>query len=198
MAQDSSRPDFWETRYRDHVTPWDAGRVPQDLIAHAAKLDAGARILIPGCGSAYEALFLAERGFDVVAIDFSPAAVEAAKKLMGRFADRVRLADFFDFDAGGAFDVIYERAFLCALPPKMWPDYPGRCAELLGPAGVIAGFWFFGETPRGPPFGMTQAALDALLQPRFGRIEDKPVTDSIEVFRDKERWQVWKLNAGSG
>src|SRR5262245_42732835 len=187
MAQDSSRPDFWETRYRDRFTPWDAGGVPQALQDHLPQLAAGARILIPGCGSAYEALFLAERGFDVIAIDFSPAAVEAAKGVMGRFADRVRLADFFDFDAGAPFDTIYERAFLCALPPKLWPGYPGRCTELLRPGGAIAGFWFFAETPRGPPFGATQAALDALMQPHFERIEDKPVSDSIEVFRGKER-----------
>lgn len=195
MAQDSSRPDFWETRYRDHVTPWDAGRVPQDLVAHAAKLSPGARILIPGCGSAYEALFLAERGFDVVAIDFSPAAVEAAQKQLGRFGSAAKLADFFAFDPGRPFDVIYERAFLCALPPKTWPGYPGRCAELLRAGGTIAGFWFFSDTPRGPPFGTSEVALGALMHPHFEIIEDKAVEDSIEVFRGRERWQVWRRTA---
>lgn len=195
MAQDSSRPDFWETRYRDHVTPWDAGRVPRDVVAHAGKLAPGARILIPGCGSAYEALFLAERGFDVVAVDFSPAAVEAAQKQLGRFGSAAKLADFFTFEPGKPFDVIYERAFLCALPPKMWPGYPGRCAELLRAGGTIAGFWFFADTPRGPPFGSSVAALGALMHPCFERIEDKPVEDSIEVFRDRERWQVWRRRA---
>jgi SAM-dependent methyltransferase len=192
VAQDSSRPDFWETRYRDNVTPWDAGGVPQALRGHVPGLSPGARILIPGCGSAYEALFLAERGFDVLAIDFSPTAVAAAQNKLGQFSGVARLADFFEFDAGGPFDVIYERAFLCALPPKLWPRYPGRCAELLKSNGTIAGFWFFAETPKGPPFGTTQAALDALLQPGFRRVEDKPVTDSIPVFQGKERWQVWR------
>ena len=31
MASDSSKPDFWETRYRGGVTPWDAGSVPPRL-----------------------------------------------------------------------------------------------------------------------------------------------------------------------
>jgi SAM-dependent methyltransferase len=192
MAQDSSRPEFWETRYRDHVTPWDAGGVPLALREHVPALAPGTRILIPGCGSAYEALFLAERGFDVVAIDFSPAAVEEAQARLGRHAGIARLADFFEFDAGPAFDVIYERAFLCALPPKMWPRYPERCAQLLKPGGTIAGFWFFADTPRGPPFGTSDAALRELMQPRFERVEDREATDSIEVFRGKERWQVWQ------
>ena len=192
MAQDSSKPEFWETRYRDQIIPWDAGKVPASLLEYARKLSPRVRILIPGCGSAYEAAYLKELGFDVLAIDFSQAAIEVAQKSLGRFADIVRLADFFDFDAGRPFGVIYERAFLCALPRKMWSSYVGRCAELLNPNGVIAGFYFFADTPKGPPFGTTQAELEALMRPEFERIEDRPVADSIAVFEGKERWQVWR------
>lgn len=41
-----------------------------------ARQRGGGRVSIPGCGSAYEARTFAEKGYDVVAIDFSPAAVE--------------------------------------------------------------------------------------------------------------------------
>jgi len=192
LAQDSSKADFWESRYRDNVIPWDAGKVPASLREYARNLSPGARVLIPGCGSAYEAAYLADKGFDVMAIDFSQAAIEVARRNLDGFADIVRLADFFDFDFGHPFDVIYERAFLCALPRRMWSGYADRCAELLKPNGVIAGFFFFADTPKGPPFGASQAELDGLMQPRFDRVEDRPVADSIEVFADKERWQVWR------
>ena len=192
MAQDSSKPDFWESRYRDHATPWDAGKVPTLLQEYARNLSPGARVLIPGCGSAYEAAYLNEKGVDVLAIDFSPAAVEVAQKNLGHFGNIVRLADFFDFDFGRPFDVIYERAFLCALPRKMGGGYSDRCAELLQPDGVIAGFFFFADTPKGPPFGISTAELDALLKPHFERTDDQPVADSIDVFAGKERWQVWR------
>ncbi len=192
MAQDSSKPDFWESRYRDNVIPWDAGKVPASLQQYARKLPPAARVLIPGCGSAYEALYLASNGFDVLAIDFSPAAVVAARKNLAGLADIVRLADFFDFDFGLPFDAIYERAFLCALPRKMWSSYATRCVELLKPNGIIAGFFFFADTPKGPPFGTSQAELDALLRPQFVRVEDEAVVDSIAVFAGKERWQVWR------
>ena len=125
---DSSEPDFWETRYRDGTTPWDAGGVPTALREFLPRITAGARILVPGCGSAYEARYFTEQGFDVIALDFSPAACEVARHTLGPFGDRVLLADFFDFDAGAPFDLIYERAFLCALPRKMWAGYPRRCA----------------------------------------------------------------------
>ena len=192
MAQDSSKADFWESRYRDNVIPWDAGKVPASLQEYTRTLLPGARVLIPGCGSAYEAAFLAHKGLDVLAIDFSPAAVDAARKNLAGFGDIVRLADFFDFDFGRPFDVIYERAFLCALPRKMWGGYADRCAELLKPDGVIAGYFFFTDTPKGPPFGTSQAELATLLQARFDRVEDRPVADSIEIFAGKERWMVWR------
>ncbi len=192
MAQDSSKPEFWESRYRDHIIPWDAGKVPAALQAFAHTLAPRTRILVPGCGSAYEAAFLHKRGFDVVAIDFSAAAVEVAQKNLDPFGHIVRLADFFAFDAGQPFDVIYERAFLCALPRTLWARYAVRCAELLSPNGVIAGFFFFADTPRGPPFGTSEAELNARLGERFERIDDRGVADSIAIFQGKERWQVWQ------
>ena len=192
MAQDSSKAAFWESRYRDRVIPWDAGKVPAHLCTYASCLAPDTRILIPGCGSAYEAAYLAQRGFDVLAVDFSPAAVELAQRTLAMNSAVVRLADFFTFDFGESFQVIYERAFLCALPRTLWNDYARRCAELLTPGGVLAGFYFFAETPRGPPFGTSQDELDALLSGKFLRIDDQPVADSIEVFRGKERWQVWR------
>ena len=192
MAQDSSKPDFWESRYRDHVTPWDAGKVPIAFHAYLTRIKPGCRILIPGCGSAYEARCLAEQGFDVLAIDFSPAAVELARKNLLPFADRARLADFFDFHPGEPYDVIYERAFLCALPPTLWPLYPPRTAQLLRAGGDLAGFFFFKDTGKGPPFGTTPEALHALLDPLFVLVEDEAVADSIPVFQGSERWQVWR------
>src|SRR5262245_30706967 len=111
MAQDSSLPEFWSSRYRDHVTPWEASTVPVDLRQFGATLPAQTRVLVPGCGSSQDVIFLADAGLDVLAIDFSPEAVAAAQQRAGKLADRIQLADFFAFDPGAVpFDVIYERA----------------------------------------------------------------------------------------
>ena len=56
----------------------------------------------------------------------------------------------------------------------------------------LAGFFFVCDQPKGPPFGILAAQLDELLQPNFELIEDKPVDDSIPVFAERERWQVWR------
>lgn len=195
MAQDSSKPEFWETRYLDCVMPWDAGKVPRALVDLLPRLRPGMRILIPGCGSAYEAGFLAQHGMDVLAIDFSPAAVAQARRHLVSFPDVVREADFFEFDSGLPFDLVYERAFLCALPPKMWRAYAQRMAQLVKPGGLLAGFFFFDDSPRGPPFGIGAQALRDLLTPPFALEAELPVQDSIPVFQGKERWLAFRRPA---
>ena len=193
MAQDSSRPDFWDTRFRQNVTPWDAGRVPVALQRFVSRHTGRGRVLVPGCGTGYEVRELAHAGFDVTAIDFSEAALEAARRELGPLAHLVRLADFFGFECDTLpFDGIYERAFLCALPRREWDKWAACAAELVRPNGLLFGFFFFDTSAKGPPFGITAEQLDALLAPDFERIEDEPVEDSVPAFAASERWQVWK------
>lgn len=192
MAQDSSRPDFWETRYRQNVTPWDQGGVPRALADFVAAHRRRERVLVPGCGSAWEVRLFHDAGWDVMAIDFSEAALETARRTLGGLAHLACFADFFQFGPGEPFDLIYERAFLCALPRSRWPDYAARSAQLLRPGGLLAGFFFFHDAQRGPPFGTGDAELTALLSPAFDRLVDRPVDDSIAIFAGKERWQVWR------
>ena len=195
--QDASKPDFWEKRFRENFTPWDAGRVPSDLARFLATEPRGRRILIPGCGSGYEVRACAEAGQDVVAVDFAPAAVERARSILGPLADRVRLADFFEADLGEPYDLVYERAFLCSLPRALRPRYAERVAELLNARGRIAGFFFFEDGERGPPFGLKTGELELLLANRFDETEDRSVHDSITIFAGKERWKVWTLRSTS-
>jgi SAM-dependent methyltransferase len=191
--EDAARPDFWEKRFCEGFTPWDAGGVPAALKAFLKAKPRGRRVLIPGCGSGYEVRAFAEAGFEVFAIDFAPAAVARARGILGPLASLVRFGDFFDFDPGGPFDLVYERAFLCALPRRVWPRYAPRVSQLLGPKGRLAGFFFFDDHERGPPFGLKAGELEALLGERFDRIADNAVDDSIPIFSGKERWQVWSL-----
>lgn len=192
MAQDSSAPEFWDTRYDKGVMPWDAGAVPAGLVAFVKALPPGCRVLVPGCGSGHEVGFLADAGFDVLAIDFSPPAIELAHRNASRCADRIRLADFFAFDAGDGFDCVYERAFLCALPRMLWARYAERMTAIVRPGGCLAGYWFMDDNERGPPFGTNPAQLASLLEPAFALEHDEPVTDSLPVFAGRERWQTWR------
>ncbi|MDX2218815.1 MAG: methyltransferase [Burkholderiales bacterium] len=191
---DPATADFWEVRYREAFAPWDAGGVPDSLNQWATALPSPpGDVLIPGCGSAWELAFMAELGWPATAIDFSPAAVAAARKVLGIHADKVREADFFgDALQPDSFDLIYERAFLCALPRRLWQDWAARCHALLRPGGCIAGFFYADDSERGPPFGLRAGELDALMRGRFTLESSTVPTDSIDVFRGKECWMVWR------
>jgi SAM-dependent methyltransferase len=193
LAQDSSKPDFWDTRYRGGVTPWDAGGVPRALENWVNGLGGPRRVLIPGAGTGYEARLFSSLGHEVLAIDFSDAAIEAARRELGLLAHLVVKADFFSF-AAEPFDLVYERAFLCALPRREWPRWGTRMGELVRAGGRLAGFFYIDDNERGPPFGISRPRLDQLLSGDFSMEEDQPIPpgQSLTVFQGKERWQVWR------
>jgi SAM-dependent methyltransferase len=193
MAQDSSRPEFWDERFRDGVTPWDAGGVPPALRDWLKGQPSEMRILVPGCGSGYEIRLFAERGDDVLGIDFSDAALDTARRKLGKLAGRVRKADFFQLDEA-PFDLVYERTFLCAMPRSLWPQWGRKIAEVVRPGGRLAGFFYLDDNERGPPFGISLELLRELLDGAFVKEEEKaiPPEQSVPVLAGKEVWQVWK------
>jgi thiopurine S-methyltransferase len=189
--QRPEHPDFWCKRFGEGVTPWDAGKVPAALVDFAARHPV-LPTLIPGCGTAHDAAFLAQQGWPVTALDFSPMAVAKAKEILQDAAVDLICDDFFTFKPKMEFQLIYERAFLCALPRKLWADWAHRVAALLPSGGLLAGYFFICDQMKGPPFGITRQELDALLNPNFDRHEDAAVEDSMPVFAGRERWQVWR------
>ena len=190
--QRPEHPDFWCKRFGEGVTPWDAGRVQGDFASFVAARTQPLNTLIPGCGSAWEASHLADHRWPVTALDFSPTAVACAREVLADQAVVLVCADFFAWQPAQALDLIYERAFLCALPRKLWADWGKRVAELLPPGGLLAGYFFVCDQLKGPPFGILPEQLDALLLPNFECLTDQPVADSIPVFAGRERWQVWR------
>jgi hypothetical protein len=190
--RDPRVPGFWDERFERGFTPWDRGGVPQALRGFVAAATRPLATLIPGCGMGYELAFLLDAGWDATAIDFSSAAVASAKAAVGRWSGRVVEADFFSFAPPRPLDLVYERAFLCAMPRGMWSDVARRWADLLPAGGLLAGFFFFDDAPKGPPFGIDRERLAQLLEPAFVCIQDEEVADSIPVFAGKERWMVWQ------
>jgi SAM-dependent methyltransferase len=192
LRLDPAGAPFWDARYREQFTPWDAGGVPAALTRFLDATPVPLRVLIPGCGSAYEAREMAERGHEVLAIDFSELALQRARAYLGSWSRVLRFADFFADDLGPPFDLIYERAFLASLPRAHWARWSARTAELVRPGGRLVGFFFWRDDERGPPFGLKPGELERLLAPAFDCSEDAPVEDSIAVFAGGERWQVWR------
>jgi thioredoxin reductase/SAM-dependent methyltransferase len=66
----------WEEQYRTHPKLW-SGRPNPPLVEHAAGLAPGSALDV-GCGEGGDAIWLAERGWRVTAVDLSTTALERA------------------------------------------------------------------------------------------------------------------------
>ena len=192
-SSDSNQPDFWTVRYAAGKTPWDFGGVPSALKSFLERPSVPGRVLVPGCGSGYEIQAFHAAGYDVSAIDFSPAAIDQAKRVLGELAERVVLGDFFTYNFGERrFHLVYERTFLCSMTPSRWPEYVNRVAELLSPGGRLIGVYLYGQrSSSGPPFSLTATDAQQLFKKHFKLVRSEVMTDSLPLFRDMERWQEW-------
>lgn len=156
---------FWEERYRTATTPWDRGR-PSPALLEWLEEEAlrPCRILVPGCGRGYEALELARRGFEVIALDFAPSAVLHLREELRRtgLEAEVLEADVLAWAAERPFDAIYEQTCLCALPPRTWARYEEQLFRWLAPGGRLLALFMQTHKEGGPPFHCDMGAMRAL------------------------------------
>ena len=77
----------------------------------------GGQMLEIGCGEGRDGGWLMERGFDMLATDVSPAAIDYARKRFPEFADRFQILDCLTERMGEKFDFIYAVAVVHMLVP---------------------------------------------------------------------------------
>ncbi|MBK9109719.1 MAG: methyltransferase domain-containing protein [Saprospiraceae bacterium] len=147
--------EFWDLRWQQGTTGWDIGYASPALITFMESYpNKSAKILIPGCGNAYEAEELINMGYtNIDIVDISPKAVaNLTEKFRGKNAVHSLCCDFFELK--GPYDLILEQTFFCALDPGKRRQYVQQCHDLLNPEGVVAGLLFATAfAADGPPFG---------------------------------------------
>ncbi|HET9379926.1 MAG TPA: class I SAM-dependent methyltransferase [Streptomyces sp.] len=143
--------DWWDAFYTDRSrrVPFFVAKPDESL---ADWLDRGlltpGRALDLGCGPGRNALHLAERGFDVDAVDLSPTAVEwARERAREAGADgpgsrlRFHCGDAFARAATeltGPYDLVYDSGCFHHLPPHRRVGYLGLLDRVLAPGGKFA------------------------------------------------------------
>lgn len=161
--------NFWETRYEEGTTGWDIGYPSPPLKRYIDQLqDKRIKLLIPGCGNAWEAAYLHQQGFtNVTIMDIAAAPVESFRKKHPEFPrEHILQGDFFHH--ASQYDLILEQTFFCALHPSLRPRYVEKMAELLKPGGKLAGLLFNIEFEKeGPPFGGTAEEYRLLFSSKF-------------------------------
>jgi SAM-dependent methyltransferase len=149
----------WNESYASGQLPWDTGE-PEPLLVEFVTSGAVTPGPTPeiGVGTGTNAIWLAERSFDVLGVDVAPLAVERVHAKMERRALRCRLAawDFLDAPPpDGPFQFVFDRGCFHVI------DEPGerqRFAAHVAAALMPGGLWLslIGSTegsPRevGPP-----------------------------------------------
>ncbi|GIF14466.1 methyltransferase domain-containing protein [Actinoplanes teichomyceticus] len=128
----------WEQRYRAKSSIW-SGRPNSQLVTEAAGLSAG-RALDVGCGEGADAVWLAERGWEVTAVDISSVALQraaehaAAAGLAGRIA--FTQADLrADPPAARSYDLV--SAHFMHLDEPARRELYARLADAVRPGGTL-------------------------------------------------------------
>lgn len=103
----------WQYRYESGDTPWDTGEPDAELIRILdEKWVQPCRCVEIGCGTGTNAIYLAQRGFEVTAFDISPLAIDKAKA-KARAANvtvRFLVGDIFDPpELGHPFPLVFDR-----------------------------------------------------------------------------------------
>lgn len=163
-------PDFWISRWEAGQIGFHEGAVNRHLQQWwADHVPAGADVLVPLCGKSHDLHWLAARGHRVTGVELSPIATEQVFTEQGltpeattegayvvRRAGNLTVLQGDFFALAGAWDAVWDRAALVAMPPDLRPRYAAHVRTLVRPGGrVLLVTMDYPQAERaGPPFAV--------------------------------------------
>jgi SAM-dependent methyltransferase len=161
----------YRAMYRFGFKPWDTGVAPPELKALIEGPDARTpgRALDLGCGTGTNAIYMAEHGWDVTAIDFTPRAIAIAqaKVAASTVRPRVMLGDVTRLDAlgvGDGYSLVFDLGCLHSIPEARRDSYAGGVTTATIPGADFLVFGFFRNPNALTRLKLTQDELER----RFG------------------------------
>jgi len=134
---------FWESAYQI-PTASAFGKPSAEIVALADSLPPRAAILDLGCGEGRNALFLAERGFDVTAVDISRHGITKLRSVASDrgLAVRAEVGDMRSWRFERDFDLIISHGCLHLIERPAWQQLLQRVKNHTAPGGfnIVAVF----------------------------------------------------------
>jgi SAM-dependent methyltransferase len=154
------------------VVPWDRGSAHvllSDWIATAEPDGTGKSALVVGAGTGWDAELIADRGYDTIAFDISPSAIETAKRTHPDSKAQYLTADLLNPPAEWhrAFDLVVEIYTVQALPIPLQSTAIKQVGEQVRPGGTLLVIAAARDDDlpdadiEGPPWPLTRAAIDS-------------------------------------
>lgn len=182
-------PEFWHERWRTGQIGFHEG-APNAMLARFAAdtLRPGARVLVPLAGKAFDLVYLAKLGHEVIGIELSEPAVRqffvenpdlgapkehtlGGAQALSAGSVTLVIANVFDTTpaALGSCQAVYDRAALVALAPDDRARYGQWVASMLTPdaTGLLVTFHYDQALMAGPPFSIGEPEIDQALGGHF-------------------------------
>ena len=194
-----SADDFsWENAYLFRPPaelPWNAGHADPDLVRW---VETGAvpkgQALEVGPGLGHDAVFLLERGIDVIGVDISPTAIRLTRENASHhgFFGYFQLGDVRRLPIEDAYvDFTYDRGCLQTLPKADQPKALSEIVRVLSLKGIF--LLKIHSEKSSSPEGQSRSEIEALVRPFFHIVELKesifegPVTIPGYAIRLKKK-----------
>ncbi len=183
-----SEIERWETRFR--AAGYQFGKAPNAFLkSQAHRLPARGSALAVADGEGRNGVWLAEQGLDVLAIDFSPAALEKSRALAAERGVRLR-TEVADITAWhwpkNAFDVV-AAIFIQVVSPAERPAFFAKLKHALKPGGLLLMQSYRPEQLKygtGGPREADRLYTRALLEAAFGDMAELDIREHDSVISE--------------
>jgi hypothetical protein len=203
IALTPSISQYWEMLYEQGLDKWDLGEATPALLEffeHPSCPKYG-DVLVPAAGKGWDAEAFANRGHNVLAVDFCPSALDSMELLANNNNNLVPLnLDMFllspgeEKRGGKKFDIIYDYFGFNSIQPGRRDEYVEMLLRMLKDDGFLIGFFCplcdenYGYDP---PYCISSKELEARFK-GIMEIEERIVPKrSIESRIGKE--EIWLL-----
>lgn len=160
---------LYNTMYRFTKPDWDTGVTPPEVKSAIDQFAQPGRALDLGCGTGTSSIFLAQHGWQVTGVDFSPRAIELARDKAQRAGVELdlHLGDVSRLDfLREPFDLVFDIGCLHSLDRESRTRYAEQLRRLTHPGSKFLLFGFIRPAFFGS-YHLTPEETRALFEPAF-------------------------------
>jgi SAM-dependent methyltransferase len=123
----------WDQRYTDSELVWSAG--PNQFLPPLVESMRPGDALDIACGEGRNAIWLAQQGWSVTGVDYSPVGIAKAQKLAGDTKVTWVVADVVSYEPGQTFDLVI--ILYLHLPPEDLESVMHMACRAVAPGGTL-------------------------------------------------------------